>query len=68
MVRLSLPGGARKGADVECKGVIVRTEDEPRSGGFKIAIFFNAIQNIQRKKISDYLKRFLNPAPALQSA
>ncbi len=44
---------------VECKGVIVRTEDNTNTGGFNIAIFFNRIDNQQRQKISEYLKQFL---------
>ena len=44
--------------DVECKGVIVMTEDE-KSGGFNIAIFFNEIKSSQRNKISCYLAQFL---------
>lgn len=44
--------------DIECKGVVVRTEDE-RDGGFNIAIFFNEIKNGQRKKISQYIDQFL---------
>lgn len=43
---------------VECKGVVVRTEDD-ESGGFNIAIFFNAINSSQRKKISQYISQFL---------
>ncbi len=44
--------------DVECKGVIVRTEDE-KKGGFNIAIFFNEIKDSQRHKISGYIRKFL---------
>ncbi len=43
---------------VECKGVIVRSEDE-KKGGFNIAIFFNRIKNNQRNKISQYINQFL---------
>lgn len=58
-VKLTLPivSGDKK-YDVECKGVIVRTVDES-SGGFNIAIFFNEINNLQRKKISEYINQFL---------
>ncbi|MBP7217104.1 MAG: PilZ domain-containing protein [Candidatus Omnitrophica bacterium] len=46
---------------IECKGVIVRTDDEDK-GGFKIAIFFNEIKQTQKQKISQYLSQFL-PQP-----
>ncbi|MFH0738701.1 MAG: PilZ domain-containing protein [Candidatus Omnitrophota bacterium] len=48
-----------KECNVECKGVIVRTEDE-KSGGFNIAIFFNEIKDSQRHKISHYIAQFLS--------
>ncbi|MCX5697184.1 MAG: PilZ domain-containing protein [Candidatus Omnitrophica bacterium] len=60
-VRMSLPvveaDSARK-LDIECKGVIVRSEDAP-DGGFNIAVFFNQINNSQRQKISQYISQFL---------
>ena len=43
---------------LECKGVVVRTEDEDM-GGFNIAIFFNDINDSQRQKISRYVNQFL---------
>lgn len=67
MVKLTLPiSGLHKEADaqVECKGVIVRTEDE-LGGGFNIAVFFNEIKESQRQKISQYLSQFL-PENSLQ--
>jgi hypothetical protein len=57
MIRLSLPIN-NNGCDVECKGVIVRSEDEA-SGGFNIAIFFNDIKEQQCQKISQYINQFL---------
>ncbi|MBU1727664.1 MAG: PilZ domain-containing protein [Candidatus Omnitrophica bacterium] len=60
-LKLTLPiSGARikKEYDVNCKGVIVRTEDEGK-GGFNIAIFFNDIKENQKKKISEYVNQFL---------
>lgn len=60
-VRLSLPvadHGKSKKCDVECQGVIVRSEDEPQ-GGFNVAIFFNRITDMQRKKIAHYIDQFL---------
>jgi len=67
-IRMSIPfndGRAKSGAcDVECKGVVVRTEDS-ENGGFNIAIFFNEINDNQRQVISRYVKQFLpqNPQP-----
>ena len=61
MVRLSLPVATKesnKNYNVECKGVVVRTEDST-TGGFNIAIFFNEINDSQRHKISQYLNQFL---------
>lgn len=60
-VRLSLPiavGETAKQYAVECKGVVVRTEDGPE-GGFNIAVFFNGINDIQRQRISRYISQFL---------
>lgn len=61
MVKLSLPiitNNRRNDSELECKGVVVRTEDE-RNGGFNIAIFFNAITRNQREIISQYISQFL---------
>ena len=44
--------------NVDCKGVIVRTDDKGKAG-FNIAIFFNEIGDTQRKKISQYINQFL---------
>lgn len=66
MVRLSLPvvtENTSKSYGLECKGVIVRTEDE-KKGGFNIAIFFNQINSIQRQKITQYVNQFLSPVPS----
>ncbi len=41
--------------NIECGGVVVRTDDE-KNGGFNIAIFFNRINDIQKQKIANYLK------------
>lgn len=59
-VKLSLPhqGQAGKNTIVDCKGVVVRSEDET-NGGFNLAIFFNEIRNDQRKRIARYIKQFL---------
>jgi len=59
-VKLSLPNKVKpdRNTIVECKGVVVRTEDEIR-GGFNIAIFFNQMRDEQRKKIAAYIKQFL---------
>jgi len=59
-VKLSLPvkGRAGKNQIVECKGVVVRTEDEI-DGGFNLAIFFNEMHKEQRNKITHYISQFL---------
>ncbi len=60
-VKLSLPvatSHGKKNYTVECKGVLVRTEDEEK-GGFNIAIFFNEIREEEKKKISHYLNQYL---------
>lgn len=62
MVKLNLPIAKKvsnKISSVECKGVIVRTEDDEKNG-FNIAIFFNDIREEQKKKISQYINRFLS--------
>jgi hypothetical protein len=58
MVKLNLPNGDGS-SSVECKGVIVRAEDEPL-GGFNVAIFFNGIKDTQKQKISQYVSQFLS--------
>lgn len=68
LVKLSLPIMTDDGVrdyKVECKGVVVRTEDEP-DGGFNIAIFFNEINDTQKKKISQYISQLL-PKESLTS-
>lgn len=60
-VKLTLPMKTRLGKSsytMDCEGVIVRTEDEEK-GDFNIAIFFNAIKDDQRKKISKYIDQFI---------
>ncbi|MBI4708581.1 MAG: PilZ domain-containing protein [Candidatus Omnitrophica bacterium] len=57
LIKLTLPiGKAHTG--VNCKGVVVRSEDEA-TGHFNIAIFFNDIKENQRKKIEQYVNQFL---------
>lgn len=61
-VKITLPIATNdidKNCNVECKGVVVRTEDE-KKGGFNIAIFFNEIANKEREKISQYISQFLS--------
>jgi len=61
MVKLTLPimdNERNDNCHVECKGVVVRTEDENK-GGFNIAVFFNAIKDSQRHKISQYISQLL---------
>lgn len=57
-VKLHLPLADKKPCVVDCRGVIVRSQDED-NGGFNIAIFFNEINDSQRRKIAQYLKQFL---------
>jgi len=61
-IKLSLPlimaNVKKTDSNVECKGVVIRTEDEA-SGGFNIAIFFNEIKSSQREKISQYVSQLL---------
>ncbi len=59
-VKLSLPNKVKtdRNTIVECKGVVVRSEDETK-GGFNIAIFFNQMHDAQRKKIAAYISQFL---------
>ncbi len=68
MVKLMLPikgSESDKNYTIDCEGVIVRTEDESK-GGFNIAVFFNAIKDEQRKKISRYINQFIpRGSPAL---
>lgn len=60
-VKVTLPvmvGRSLKNIEVDCNGVVVRTEDE-KKGGFNIAVFFNGIKENQRKKIAQYITQFL---------
>jgi c-di-GMP-binding flagellar brake protein YcgR len=60
-VKVTLPvmvGRSLKNIAVECHGVVIRTKDE-KKGGFNIAVFFNGIKESQRKKIAQYINRFL---------
>lgn len=64
MVKISLPvttKGVTKKIDVECKGVLVRTDDDAQ-GGFNVAIFFNEIKEYQKKIISQYVNKFISAA------
>lgn len=63
MVKLDLPlaDSTHDAAsrNVECKGVIVRSEDE-LTGGFNVAIFFNGITAVARRKISRYINQLVS--------
>lgn len=63
-VRLQLPLAAdeKKDYNIECKGVVVRSQDEER-GGFNIAIFFNEINETQRNRVSQYINQVSLPRP-----
>lgn len=71
LIKLTLPMApavSNKNYEVECKGVVVRSDDEP-GGGFNVAVFFNEIKDEQKKKISQYINQFLPKDPsALQRA
>lgn len=65
-VKLTLPIRSRNGEKnrtVDCQGTIVRTVDKDKNN-FNIAIFFNRINNSQRKIITEYINQFLPQAPA----
>ncbi len=47
----------RQSYDINCNGVIVRTEDDKKSG-FNIAIFFNELKHGPQQKISRYIAQF----------
>lgn len=69
LIKLALPVSLdrnHKKCNVECKGVVVRSEDESE-GGFNIAIFFNEIKDGERKKISKYISQILLRNPCLES-
>ncbi|MBM3245066.1 MAG: PilZ domain-containing protein [Candidatus Omnitrophica bacterium] len=61
-IKLNLPVCTEHGKehyDVECNGVIVRSEDAP-DGGFNVAIFFNEIKESQKKIIAKYVNQFIS--------
>jgi hypothetical protein len=60
-VKLTLPistAGGNKDCSVECRGVVVRAEDDKDKNSFNIAIFFNQIKRQQRKIISQYINQY----------
>ena len=57
-LRLPVKPNASRKVEVACKGVVVRTEDDP-AGGFNIAVFFNDIKPAQQHRIAEYINRFL---------
>jgi len=70
-VKLTLPIRTReeekKDYTIDCQGVIVRTEDKEKEG-FNIAIFFNRINNSQRKIITEYINQFLPQGPSASAS
>ncbi len=61
-IKLNLPltrKNVKERYDIDCSGVIVRTEDNP-DGKFNIAIFFNKINDQPRKKIAQYIQQFID--------
>lgn len=68
VIRLTLPVMDEEGSrnyNVECKGVVVRSEDS-FEGGFNLAIFFNEIREDNRRKISEYVRQFLPKESSFQ--
>jgi hypothetical protein len=63
LVKMDLPSVASN-CNVECRGVVVRTEDD-RNSGFNVAIFFNEMKDLERKKISRYISQLLSHGPSL---
>ena len=60
-IKMNLPlsqDGIREDCNVNCNGVIVRTEDDP-GGKFNVAIFFNEIKDQPRQKIAQYVKQII---------
>jgi hypothetical protein len=58
-IMLLLPTkGKNTHSKVQCKGVVVRTEDNPPSG-FNVAIYFNDINQHEKEKISKYINQYL---------
>lgn len=61
-IKMALPmqsGRVRMEKEVECEGVIVRSEDAP-SGGFNVAIYFNRIKEIPRQDLAAYVNQVLS--------
>lgn len=63
LVKMDIPSAA-KSCKVGCHGVVVRTEDD-RNSGFNVAIFFNEIKDVERKKISQYISQLLSRGSSL---
>jgi len=66
-IKLTLPVRTKeddKNYTVDCQGTIVRTIDKDRNN-FNIAIFFNRINNAQRKIITEYISQFLPQSPSI---
>jgi len=60
-IKLDLPvkkARVSKKIEVACKGVVVRTDDDP-AGGFNIAVFFNDIKPVQQHRIAEYINQFI---------
>jgi len=59
-IKMNLPlktTGTNKTTPVECKGVIVRVDDDKENAGFNIAIFFNEIRDVEKHKIMRYISQ-----------
>jgi len=60
-IKLTLPVRTKESVKrytIDCQGTIVRTEDKDKKS-FNIAIFFNRINNSQRKIITEYINQFM---------
>ena len=60
-IKMALPmqsGRMRVEKEVECEGVIVRSEDAA-SGGFNVAIYFNRIKELPRQDLASYVNQVL---------
>jgi len=55
---LFMSGGKSRGLTAQCKGVVVRTEDD-QNEGFNVAIFFNEIKDPEKQKIHRYISQFI---------
>jgi hypothetical protein len=68
-IKMNVPlvaNGAKEHCDIDCHGVIVRTEDEP-NGGYNVAIFFNKISDHPRQKLAQYVSQTVTGSSCSQN-